>query len=178
MARPLPEVAAITVRAARRTDLDAVVGVYHEAVSEGGATCDLSAIPEDERAAWLAQRLDGLGIWVAEDHDRTVIGWIALSPYDPKPCFRHTACLSTYVARGSRGRNVGTTLRAHVIEQARERGLRTLIARIWSTNDGGMRLARRFGWEEVGYLRDVVEYGGQFIDCRLFQLVLSSDDGG
>ncbi len=176
MARPVPNAGGITVRAARRTDLDAVFDVYDEAVSEGGATCDLSAVAAEERPAWLAQRLDGLGLWVAEDRDRMVIGWTALSPYDPKPCFRHTASVSTYVARASRGRDVGTTLRAHLIEQARARGLRTLIARIWSTNDGGTRLARRFGWEEVGYLREVVEYGGQFIDCRLFQLVLGSED--
>lgn len=176
MARPLPEVRGVTVRVARHADLDAVVGVYNEAVSDGGATCDLSAVPAHERAAWLARRLDGLGLWVAEDDDGTVIGWTALSSYDPKPCFRSTASVSTYVGRGSRERNVGTMLRAHLIAQARALGLRTLIARIWSTNEGGTRLARRFGWDEVGYLREVVEVDGKFIDCRLFQLVLGPGD--
>jgi phosphinothricin acetyltransferase len=164
--------ASIDVRPASHADLAAVVGVYHEAVGDGGATCDLSGVRAPERAAWLAQRLECLGLWVAEDSHGTVIGWSALSPYDPKPCFRRTASVSTYVARGWRGRDVGTALRAHLIEEARARGLRTLIARIWATNEGGTRLARRFGWEQVGYLREVVEHDGRFIDCRLFQLVL------
>jgi L-amino acid N-acyltransferase YncA len=168
----LAEAAGVTIRSASFDDLDAVVDVYNEAVIDGGATCDLSGVPASERAAWFAQRLEYLGLWVAEDAQGAIAGWTALSPYDPKPCFHRTASVSTYVARSWRGRDVGTALRAHLIEQARARGVRTLIARIWSTNESGTRLARRFGWDEAGYLREVVEHDGRFIDCRLFQLVL------
>jgi L-amino acid N-acyltransferase len=169
---PAAEGAGVLVRPASRADLGAVIDVYEQAVADGGATCELSGVPPSGRAELLAERLDRFGLWVAQDSKGPIVGWIALSPYDPKPCFQRTASVSTYVARGWRGRNVGTALREHVIEEARARGLRTLISRVWTTNEGGAKLARRVGSQEVGYLREVVEHEGRLIDCRLFQQVL------
>jgi len=158
-------------RLASEADVPAITRIYNQAVAERIATCDLSDIPEDKRAAWLRGHTYPHGVWVAED-DHGVIGWVALSPYDSKPCFHRTASFATYVDRRARGQGVGKVLRTLMIDEARARGLHALVNRVWANNAASIGLARHFGFREVGHFADLVEQDGHYIDCLFFQLLL------
>lgn len=158
-------------RPADEADIPAITRIYNQAVAERIATCDLSDVPVDKRADWLRRHTYPHGVWVAED-DHGVVGWVALSPYDAKPCFHLTASFATYVDRRARGHGVGKALRALMIEQARARGLHTLVNRVWANNTASIALARHFGFHEAGRFTDLVEQDGKFIDCVFFQLLL------
>lgn len=161
----------IVVRPARDGDVPAITAIYNQAVAERIATCDLSDVPEDKRAEWLRGHRHPYGVWVADD-GAGVVGWVAVSPYDPKPCFRRTATFATYVSRRARGRGVGKLLRARMIDEARARGFRALVNRVWANNEASIRLAKHFGFRQVGHFPQLVELDGQFIDCLFFELLL------
>jgi phosphinothricin acetyltransferase len=171
-----PSLGAWRMRQATPSDLDAIVAIYNEGIEDGGATCDLSTVSPQDRHAWLDAHSGRFPLFVASDQADRIRGWTALAPYDPKPCFHLTASVSTYVARQARGARLGSTLRAHLVDHARRLGFHVLISRTWAANDASARLSRRCGWEEVGYLREIVDNGGTFVDCRLFQLVLNGRD--
>jgi phosphinothricin acetyltransferase len=111
-------------------------------------------------------------VWVAEEEEYGVRGWVAVSPYDAKPCFMRTATFATYVHRAARGTGVGTALRTTMIHEAKARGFHSLVNRVWAKNEASIQLARRFGFKQVGYMRELVELDGEFIDCVFFQLLL------
>ena|SRR5947209_10553844 len=161
----------VAVREAARDDLPTIVDIYNQAVEDGIATCDLSAFSPEERVDWFDAHHGRYRIWVA-DVDGEVVGWIALSPYDPKPCFVLTGSIATYVARDARSGGVGSTLRRHLVAQAKRLGFHTLVTRIWATNEASVALSEKFGWDRVAHLREVVSKDGEFIDCFLYQLVL------
>ena len=166
------------VRPAAADDVPMITQIYNQAVEEHIATCDLSDVPEDQRHAWLARHADPYGVWVAED-ENGIQGWVCVSPYDTKPCFSRTATFATYVHRDARGSGVGSQLRTMMIEEARARGFHSLVNRVWANNEASIRLARKFGFEQVGHMRDLVLMEGEYIDCLFFQLLLtdSADDG-
>ena len=159
------------VRAADQGDVPAITEIYNQAVAEHIATCDLSDVPEDRRSEWLARHFYPYGVWVAEDEVATR-GWVAVSPYDAKPCFHRTATCATYVARGARGSGVGTLLRAHMITEARRRGFHSIVNRVWANNDASIALAKRFGFQQVGYFKELVDLDGELVDCLFFQIML------
>lgn len=160
------------IRPADEADVARITAIYNQAVADRVATCDLSDIPEDKRTEWLKRHAAPYGVWVAEDDDQGVIGWVALSPYDTKPCFHRSATFATYVDRRARGQGIGTLLRSRMIAEARANGFHALVNRIWAINTASIALAKRFGFREVGHFYDLVELDGQYIDCLFFQLLL------
>jgi phosphinothricin acetyltransferase len=159
------------LRTARLSDVDAITDIYNQAVADRVATCDLSDVPADRRRDWLTAQRYPHGVWVAEDGG-TVQGWVALTPYDSKPCFSRTATFATYVRREARGHGVGTRLRSWMIDRARENGFHTVINRVWASNEASIALAERFGFVQVGRMRELVELPGEYVDCVFFQLML------
>lgn len=135
------------------------------------ATCDLSGMSAAARREWYAEHAYPYGTWVADVTGRAV-GWVALTRYDRKACFRRMATFSTYVDRAHRRQGVGGALRRHLIEEANRRGFPTLVNRVWVNNEASIGLARRYRFEEVGRMRDLVYRDGEYIDCVFFQLML------
>lgn len=160
------------IRPAAETDLPAITEIYNQAVEERIATCDLSDVPVDERRGWLARHQYPYGVWVAVA-EQGVRGWVALSPYDSKPCFHRTATFATYVHRAARGTGIGMSLRTSMIETAKDRGFHSLVNRVWANNEASIRLALKFGFKQVGHMRELVEVDGELIDCVFFQLFLA-----
>jgi L-amino acid N-acyltransferase len=159
------------IRQACIADLPAIVEIYNQGIEDGVATCDLGGFNAEQKRAWFDNHKDQYRIWVAE-RNRQIIGWTALSPYESKPCFARTAMFSTYVRREARGQKIGTLLRHHLIQQAREIGFHTILNRVWATNRVSIGLAKKFGFTQVGHMRDLVCKDGEFIDCFFFQLIL------
>lgn len=159
------------VRAAGIEDVPAITHIYNQAVHDRVATCDLSDVAEDDRHGWLLRHTWPHGVFVAEEAGR-VDGWMVLTRYDQKPCFHRTAGFSTYVRREVRGRGVGSALRTFMIEEARRRGFHALVNRVWAINETSIAFAKRFGFQQVGHLPEVVEIDGRYVDCLLFQLLL------
>lgn len=174
-------ISTVRVRAARPGDVAAITDIYNEAVADQVATCDLSDVPVDQRREWLARQRHPYGVWVAEDGGEDggeVQGWVALMPYDSKPCFHHTATFATYVRRSARGRGIGKQLRVCMIDRARDHGFHTIVNRVWATNEASIALAKRFGFDEVGRMRELVDLGDRYVDCVFFQLVLDGSGAG
>lgn len=159
------------IRLARSRDLPAIVEIYNQGVEDRTATCDLSGLTPDGRRAWFEQHTHPYGIWVAVLHGQ-VTGWVSLSRYDPKPCFHRTGTFSTYVDRGHRGQGIGGALRRRMIDEATRRGFHTLVNRVFGLNDASVALARRYGFEQVGHMRELVYRDGEYVDCVFFQLML------
>lgn len=165
----------ITLRVAELSDLPDLVEIYNQGVEDGIATCDLSGFTPEERVDWFHEHRPPYRIWVAERAGR-VVGWTSISRYDRKACFHRTGIIATYVDRAERGAGVGGALRKHLIAEAPELGFHTILSRIWAPNDVSMGLAEKYGFERVGYMKELVHKDGEYIDCAFYQLMLGSPD--
>jgi phosphinothricin acetyltransferase len=165
------------IRPATREDVPAILAIYNHAVLHTTATYDYEPRSLEQRLAWFDDHVrDELPVLVAVDATGAIVGWSSLSRYHLKPGYRFTAENSVYVAEGHQGRGLGARLLAPLIVAARARGLRAIIAVIDSANDASLRLHAKFGFEQVGYFRQIGFKFGRWLDVVYLERLIGGEE--
>ena len=155
------------VRPLHPDDYPAVAAVFAEGIATGQATFETDVPGWDEwDAGHLAEHR-----FVAE-LDGEVVGWIAVVPYSRRAVYRGVGEESVYVAERARGRGIGRALLETVIESARDGGLWTLQAGIFTDNGASLALHRALGFREVGVRERIGQLDGVWRDVVLLELTL------
>lgn len=127
----------------------------------------------EHRTAWFEdhQRND-YPILVAVSEVDEVVGWGSLSRFHDRMGYRFTAEDSVYVAAEHRGKGVGKSLLAPLIQAARDRKLHAIIGLIDAQNEASIRLHARFGFEKVAHLKQVGYKFDRWLDVVFMELLL------
>ena len=154
------------IRPAGPADLAAVAAIYAHYVRETVITFD--EVPPTE-AEWRA-KAENLSAFLVAEIDGEVAGYAYVSPYRPKPAYRHTGEDSIYLAPGRTGLGLGSALLEALLTACQKTELRQLVAVIADAgSDASTALHRRFGFEPAGRLKDVGFKHGRWIDTVLMQ---------
>ena len=155
------------VRPLHPDDYPAVAAVFAEGIATGLATFETEVPGWDE---WDASHLPDHR-FVAE-LDGQVVGWIAVVPYSRRAVYRGVGEESVYVAERARGSGVGRALLETMIESARNGGLWTLQAGVFTDNGASLALHRALGFREVGIRERIGQLDGVWRDVVLLELRL------
>ena len=148
----------------QESDWEGVRAVYVEGLATGQATFETEA-PGWER--WDAAHLSFARL-VARAGER-VSGWAALSPVSSRPVYAGVAEVSVYVGREARGRGLGRSLLAALIEESERHGVWTLQASIFPENAASVALHKALGFRVVGTRERVARLKGRWRDTVLFE---------
>jgi L-amino acid N-acyltransferase len=160
------------VREATPADLPALLEIYNEAVVNTTASWDHDPWTAVRHADWYAHKAEnGFPILVA-DQDGEVLGYASYSEFSGKAGYTGTREHTVYLRVDARGRGIGRTLMEALIDQARVRGVHTLIGRLSADNEASLRLHAGLGFVEVGRLREVGRKFGRWLDLVYLQLIL------
>ncbi|WP_030257438.1 GNAT family N-acetyltransferase [Streptomyces violens] len=163
---------AATVRPARSGDLDAILAIRNDAIENSTALWTETLQTPAEGAAWLTAFLDKGAAFVAE-HEGEVVGFGVYAPWRPLEGFRYSAENSVYVRTDRHGLGVGSALLDVLITSARAAGYHVMIADIESGNAASIRLHERFGFQDVGTVREVGTKFGRWLDLTIMRLALA-----
>jgi putative acetyltransferase len=83
---------------------------------------------------------------------------------DPGPVTRHVASLGMSVAKGWRGRGVGSGLLAEALRWARWAGVEKISLTVYPDNDAARALYRKFGFVEEGRLSGHTRRSSEYQD--------------
>lgn len=144
------------IRAAELADLPAIRDIYNHYVSTTFITFEEHEWPVTAwEQRWHTLAVAELPFLVAVDAG-TVLGYALVLPWSAKSAYRFTVENSIYLAPEAAGRGIGGLLLHHLIAAASARGIRQIIAVVADTGaESSLRLHERFGFVEVGRLRDV-----------------------
>lgn len=143
------------IRPATREDAEAILDIYNEAVLTTTASADCIPRSLERQLEWFDMReREGLPTIVFDEGG--VLGYGSLDPYAAKDGYRFTVVNSVYVAEAARRRGIGHRLLEALVEEARARGFRTIVAKIADENDASLRLHERLGFVESGRLPEVI----------------------
>jgi L-amino acid N-acyltransferase YncA len=161
----------LVLRRAGRADLPAITRIYNEAILTTTATFDTQRQNIRQRQRWFRQHGKDYPIIVAE-FDGQVVGWASLSPWSERVAYRETAETSFYVKSEYRGRGIGRQLKSRIIEEARQLGFHSLIARVAEGSDASLRVNERAGFRHVGTLKEAGRKFGKLLDVHILQKML------
>ena len=148
----------------RRGDWPEVARIYAEGLATGNATFE-TEVPSWE--AWDAAHLPEHRV-VAE-RDGRVLGWIALLPVSPRPCYAGVAEISAYVGEEARSQGVGRELLARAIESSERAGIWTLQTGVFPENAPSLGLLQRFGFRVLGTQERIGRLHGVWRDVVLLE---------
>ena len=154
----------VTVEEMSADDWGRVRAIYLEGIATGDATFETDA-PAFE--AWDAAHLRACRL-VARDGGE-VVGWAALSPVSSRCVYGGVAEVSVYVAASARGRGVGHTLLASLVEASERNGLWTLQAGVLAENEASIRLHEACGFRVVGRRERLGKLKGVWRDVVLLE---------
>jgi L-amino acid N-acyltransferase len=159
------------IRLAQAEDNAGIAAIWNLEAIATSATTDTEPRTPAAQAAWLAAHGADHPVVVAVESDE-VLAFGSLSPYRAKPSYRRTVEDSVYVKDGYRGKGLGSAILAKLLDLARARGHRSVIARVTAENVASLSLHRRHGFQRAGYERQVAEKLGGWLDVVTLQLLL------
>jgi phosphinothricin acetyltransferase len=154
----------VTVEEMRADDWGRVRAIYLEGIATGDATFETDA---PAFGAWDAAHLRACRL-VARDGG-VVVGWAALSPVSSRCVYGGVAEVSVYVAAAARGRGVGRTLLAALVEASEQNNLWTLQAGVLAENEASIRLHETCGFRVVGKRERLGKLKGVWRDVVLLE---------
>ncbi len=161
------------IRPATRADLPGILAIYNEAVLNTTASYDYEPHTLEHRRAWFEDHeKNNYPIFVAVNNQDQVMGWSALNRFHDRAGYRFTAENSVYVAADQRGNGIGSMLMPPLIDSAKTRGLRAIMALIDANNEPSIRLHSRFGFERVGLLKQVGYKFDRWLDVIYMERLL------
>ncbi|MFN8057618.1 MAG: N-acetyltransferase family protein [Vicinamibacterales bacterium] len=161
----------MVIRHATDDDLEAVLGIFNDAILHTTAVFHYEPHTLDMRRSWFrAKRADNWPVWVA-DEGGIVQGFSTFGPFRPWPAYHYTVEHSVYVAATARGRGLGSALVRTVLDEARRRELHTVVGGVVAENVASLRLHEALGFVEVAHFRQVGFKFGRWLDLKFLQVV-------
>lgn len=159
------------LRPAKLEDAEAICEIYNYEVLTSTSTFDLEPRSVADQRTWLAERSGAHIVLVAEIGD-VVVGFGSLSQYKPRAAYNTTVENSVYVAAGSQGRGIGSTIIEALVERATDHGFHTVIARIGHESEASIATHAKAGFVEVGREVEIGRKLGRWVDVVIMQRML------
>ena len=166
----------VLVRDAIGEDLPQMMMIYNASIPSYLATADTEPITVESRLAWFAAHSpDTYPLWVVENAQKQVIGWLGFQLFYGRPAYAKTAELSIYLHPDHQGKGLGKLLLSRAITEGQNLGLHTLLGFIFAHNQPSLRLFSRFQFEEWGRLPKVAILDDQVRDLVILGKRLIED---
>ena len=164
------------IRTARTSDIPAITRIYAHAVEHGTASFELSPPDEAEMAKRMRYLLDNNFPYLATEVAGELCGYAYAGPYRARPAYRWTVEDTVYIAPAMHRRGIGRALLLALIEAAKAREFRQMIAVIGDSvsQAPSVGLHEALGFSHVGILQDVGFKHGRWLDSVIMQRALGS----
>jgi phosphinothricin acetyltransferase len=161
----------VQVRAARRSDLPAIVTIYNHYVEHSPATFEVGRVSVDDRTAWFESHSHGgpHRILVALDASEGVRGWASTSTFRPRAAYSTTVESSVYCRPDSVGCGIGARLYEELFRSIRSEDVARIVAGVTLPNPASCTLHQRFGFRPVGVFTQVGRKFGRYWDVAWFE---------
>jgi L-amino acid N-acyltransferase YncA len=160
------------IRAALQADLPFINSIYNHYVHNSTATFAEEDETEAARLTWFEKHQQSQHPILVLEKDSTVIGWASLSAYHTRCAYSNTVEVSIYFDHQRLGAGHGSKLFEAIMEAARSRGYHAVLGLVCSENTGSLKLMSRYGFAEVGRLREVGFKFGRWLDVTLVEKIL------
>lgn len=156
------------IRKMENGDWKRVSQIYVQGLKSGIATFETECPIYDE---WDAKHLPYCRYVAVEDDE--VVGGIAVAPTSERPAYSGSVEVSIYVDKSYQRKGIGYGLMNHLISAARDNGIWSLYATIFSINAAIIEFHKKCGFREIGYRERIAkDIFGKWQNTTLMELRL------
>ncbi|HTZ40352.1 MAG TPA: GNAT family N-acetyltransferase [Syntrophales bacterium] len=154
-------------------DREAVIDLFNYYVENS-----FSAYPEEKVPYGLFDEIlrltEGYPAYSVRDEESSdrVVGFAFLRPYHPLSSFLRAAEVSCFIDPGCTGRGIGSKILGQLVDEARSKGVDTILANVSSLNEASLRFHEKHGFVECGRFKRVAKKRGRDLDAVWMQKIL------
>lgn len=162
-----------SMRIATLDDLPSIISIYNQTIPGRMVTADLEPVTIEDRMSWFeAHQPNRRPLWVAVDHNCSIMGWVSLQNFYGRDAYNSTAEISIYLDQPHQGKGLGTQLLKEAIFRCSELGIERLLGFIFTKNRPSIRLFEQSKFECWGLLPGVAKIDGETLDLSIYGLQL------
>ena len=135
-------------------DREPVLRIFNYYVEESFAAYPADRVSDSFFDA-LMEKAEGYPTVAAKDEGGTILGFGLLRAHNPIPSFSHTAEITYFVRPEQTSRGIGSLMLEYLLEEAKKKGISSILASISSLNEGSVRFHKKHGFVECGRFRQV-----------------------
>ena len=144
----------IKIRDYKIQDCPVILAIINDAILNSTALYDYNVRTLASQEAIFEEKLQkGFPVIVAELNNE-VIGFGYYSEFRFREAYKFTVEHSVYANKNVIGKGIGKLLLTELIERAKQQNLHTMIGVIDSENTNSIDFHKKFGFEEVGFLKE------------------------
>ena len=151
----------LSYRDATIHDLTKIVAIYNSTIPTRMVTADTEPVSVESRLAWFHEHNStNRPLWVIEDDNKEIIGWVSFQSFYGRPAYAATAEISIYLDPSQRGKGMGKEVLQYSIGRAKDFGVKTLLGFIFAHNEPSLKLFKQLGFEEWANLPNIAVLDG------------------
>lgn len=144
----------IKIRDYQIQDCKAIIEIINDAILNSTALYDYNIRTLNTQEAIFEEKLQkGFPVIVAESNNE-VVGFGYYSEFRFREAYKFTVEHSVYANKNAIGKGIGKLLLNELIERAKKQSLHTMIGVIDSENTNSIDFHKKFGFEEVGFIKE------------------------
>lgn len=144
----------IKIRSYHITDCPAILDIINDAILNSTALYDYNVRTLATQEAIFEDKISkGFPIFVAEIENK-IAGFGYYSEFRFREAYKFTVEHSVYANKNYIGKGIGKLLLTELIETAKSQNLHTMIGVIDSENTKSIDFHKKFGFEEVGFIKE------------------------
>ncbi|MFY8067578.1 MAG: GNAT family N-acetyltransferase [Flavobacterium sp.] len=144
----------IKIRDYQIQDCKAIIEIINDAILNSTALYDYNIRTLNTQEAIFEEKLHkGFPVIVAESNNE-VVGFGYYSEFRFREAYKFTVEHSVYANKNAIGKGIGKLLLNELIERAKKQNLHTMIGVIDSENTNSIDFHKKFGFEEVGFIKE------------------------
>jgi phosphinothricin acetyltransferase len=110
--------------------------------------------------------------WFVNEENNEIIGYAYLHHYVARSSYRFAVEDSIYVKHGLTRNDAGSQLLAALLDAARKMGKHSVVALMECGNEASEALHRKFGFRDIGHLKEAGFKFKKWVDVSYWQLLL------
>ena len=158
----------MNIRSATEGDFSAMAEIYNQYI--GVSTMDLKTKTASYFEDLMLKQDDSEGLFVVESPSQ-ILGWGILKKYSNREGYAKAAETSVYIDSDHRAKGCGRAMKAHLMAEAKRKGYKHLVAKIWANNQTSIQYNLKFGYSIVGTQNQIGFVNGEWIDVVIMQYV-------
>lgn len=144
----------IKIRDYQKTDCPAILDIINDAILNSTALYDYNVRTLTTQETIFEEKLQkGFPVIVAETNNE-VVGFGYYSEFRFREAYKFTVEHSVYANKNYIGKGIGKLLLTELIERAKKQNLHTMIGVIDSENTNSIDFHKKFGFKEVGFIKE------------------------